>query len=467
MTSTIVKREKLVSFSLFVNGLIMVMNTSMFTVAIPTIAQGYQISPSMAAWMVTSYSVFFAIGTLLYGRMTVFFSVPILISTGLGLLGVGSVLGMVTDSYLLLVLARVIQALGMSAISALGIVIVSWYFPKESRIRALATIASASVLGFGLGPLVGGLVSDYLGWRYLFTISLIGVLTLPVYRRFIPSNKPVRGQFDGVGFVLFSTAVISLLLTVSSGILWFLLGLICFPLFFIHIQSREQPFLSLSLLKDNIYQKALYLAFSIFFIHFSILFITPLLLVNVHDRNMSFIGWILFFGALGSSFLMKWLGRVVDVIGVLFIIGLSTVCMATATFLYSGLSGHNAFFITLFFFISSTGFSCITLGMSTFMTRYIPAERLTAGYGAMQLIQFFGGAFGVAVAGNMLDSEVASQKSWNPLWLESGQTYSNAYFILFIVALLAFAVYIRFYAIAKRVPYIQSKGNSQMKSESQ
>ncbi len=326
----------------------MVMNTSMFTVAIPTIAQGYQISPSMAAWMVTSYSVFFAIGTLLYGRMTVFFSVPILISTGLGLLGVGSVLGMVTDSYLLLVLARVIQALGMSAISGLGIIIVSWYFPKESRNRALATIASASVLGFGLGPLVGGLLSDYLGWRYLFTISLIGVLTLPVYRRFIPNTKPVNGKFDGVGFVLFSTAVISLLLTVSSGILWFLLGLICFPLFFIHIHSKEQPFLSLSLLKDNIYQKALYLAFSIFFIHFSILFITPLLLVNVHERNMSFIGWILFFGALASSFLMKWVGRVVDVIGVLLIIGLSTVCMATATFLNSGLGSHNAFFLHYF-----------------------------------------------------------------------------------------------------------------------
>ncbi len=101
------------------------------------------------------------------------------------------------------------------------------------------------------------------------------------------------------------------------------------------------------------------------------------------------------------------------------------------------------------------------------MTRYMPAERLTAGYGAMQLIQFFGGAFGVAVAGNMLDSKIASQKPWNPLWLGSGQAYSNAYFILFIVALLAFVVYIRFYAKAKRVSYIQSKSNCQMKSESQ
>jgi MFS transporter, DHA2 family, metal-tetracycline-proton antiporter len=460
VTATIV-RVKLISFSLFLNGLIMVANSTMFTVAIPTIAQGYKISPSMAAWMVTSYSVFFAIGTLLYGRLTVFYSIPTLISIGLGLLGIGSVLGIITDSYLLLVLARVVQAMGMSSISALGIVIVSSYFPKESRGKALATIASASVLGFGLGPLVGGLVSDYLGWRYLFVISFVGLLTLPIYRRFIPNTKPVNGQFDGVGFVLFSMAFISLMLTVSSGKLWFLQGLICFPLFLIHIKKKKEPFLPLSLLRDDIYQKALCLAFFIFFIHFSILFITPLLLVNIHEVATSLIGWILFFGALASSFLMKLIGKYVDSIGVLSIIGLSMVCMIIATFLYSGLSSYNAFFITIFFFISSTGFSCITLGMSSFMTQYMPHEKLTAGYGAMQLIQFFGGAFGVAVAGNMLDSEIVSHKAWNPLWPGGGQIYSNSYFILCIVAWLAFAVYIRFYVKAKRVSSIQIESSNQ------
>ncbi|WP_054636215.1 hypothetical protein [Thalassobacillus sp. C254] len=68
-----INREKLLSFTLFINVLIMVMNTSMFTIAVPEIQSDFQLTASLAAWMVTSYSVCFAVGTLLYGRLTAFF----------------------------------------------------------------------------------------------------------------------------------------------------------------------------------------------------------------------------------------------------------------------------------------------------------------------------------------------------------------------------------------------------------
>ncbi|WP_100400061.1 MFS transporter [Bacillus sp. FJAT-44742] len=440
-----INREKLLSFTLFINVLIMVMNTSMFTIAVPEIQSDFQLTASLAAWMVTSYSVCFAVGTLLYGRLTAFFSIPSLLTIGLGLLGIGSVAGMLGDSYPVLVAARVIQAGGTSAISALGIVVVSRYFPIGERNKAIAMIASASALGFGLGPLLGGVISDYLGWRYLFTVSLLGVLTIPIYRRYIPSRVERNGSFDITGFLLFSISIISLLLVVSSGVLWYLLGALCFPLFLFHIKRKQDPFLPLSMLQDRIYQKALFLAFTIFFIHFSILFVTPLLLVHIHGKSIAAVGWIVFLGALASTIVMKFLGEHVERIGLPRIIGLSAVCMLAGTFLFSGFGDRYPLLVTFFFFVSSTGFSCITMGMSNFMTRYLHPEQMTSGYGTIQLIQFSGGAFGVALTGKILEIPFASDALWNAFWQDGSQAYSNAYSLLFIAAIVAFAVFLPFY----------------------
>ncbi|WP_018924513.1 MFS transporter [Salsuginibacillus kocurii] len=444
----VIEKDKLVLTMLFMNFVIMVMNTSMFTVAIPEIALDFNLSPALAAWMVTSYSVFFALGTLLYGRLTAFITMPVLLSVGLSLLGMGSLLGFLADNYLLLVLARVVQAAGTSVCAALGVVMISRYFPPASKSKALAMIAAASALGFGLGPLAGGLLSEYLGWRYLFAISLLGVATIPIYVKWVPRAKTGTKSFDVIGFLLFSTSILSVLIAVSTGILSFLIGLVCLPVFLYYIQRVQEPFLAPALLKDSFYQKALFLVFAVFFIHFTILFVTPLLLSELYGLGVAAIGWLIFIGALASTVVMRVLGRYVEQVGIIRIAGISISCMILASFFYAGFADRSIYWISLFFFLSSVGFSTISMSMSNLMTRYLPADGFTAGYGALQLIQFFGGALGVALAGAIL--EVSSQGAFHPLWLAEAGAYSNAYSVGFCLSLLACFIYLFFFRQAKQ-----------------
>lgn len=448
--NSIVYKKKLVLFALFLNVLIMVMNTSMFNIAVPVITEDFQINTAAASWIVTSYSVFFAIGVVVYGRLGTNAAIPFLLTIGLLLLGAGSILGVFAETYPLLILARVIQAAGTSSVSALGMQMITRYFPVEEKAKAMSIYASASTLGFGLGPLVGGLLTEYLGWSFLFMVSVLGALMIPVYRKNVPSEVPGGSLFDIPGFLLLSTAAVSALLFVSTGSLFFLAGVVAFALFLIHINRVKKPFIAPSLLKQPIYVLSLAIGFAVFFIHFAILFITPLLLADVYSLNTAAIGWIIFPGAAGSAVLMIVIGRMAEKTGIFFIIGSGTVCVTAASILYAGFGGHEPWLMGLFFLVSSLGFSCITMGVPNYLSGKLDSAEFSSGFGLLQLTQFIGGAFGVAVSGKLLSWD---RLAGNPLffvWQGAGAAYSNSYAFLIGIAILSMVCFGFFYKQAGR-----------------
>lgn len=447
---SLVYKRKLVLFALFLNVLIMVMNTSMFTIAVPVITEDFQIDTAAASWIVTSYSVFFAIGVVIYGRLGTNAAIPFLLTIGLLLLGAGSILGMFAETYPMLILARVIQAAGTSSVSALGMQMITRYFPINEKAKAMSIYASASTLGFGLGPLVGGLLTEYFGWSFLFMVSVLGALMIPIYRKNVPSEVPGGSLFDIPGFLLLSTAAVSALLFVSTGSLFFLGGAAVFVLFLIHINRVKDPFIAPSLLKQKIYMLSLTIGFSVFFIHFAILFITPLLLADIYDLNTAAIGWIIFPGAAGSAVLMILIGRMAEKTGILFIIGSGTACVTIASILYAGFGGHAPWLMGLFFLISSLGFSCITMGVPNYLSGKLSPAAFSSGFGLLQLTQFIGGAFGVAVSGKLLGWSLMGENPLLPIWSGGGAEYSNSYAFLIGMSLLSVICFFFFYKQAGR-----------------
>ena len=156
-------------------------------------------------WVVTGYSLAYAIGIPLYGRISDFFGVRRVFTVGLLGFAAGGVICALAPSFAILVLGRIVQGVGGAAVPALASVAVAKVLPPGQRGSALGVVASSVGIGAVVGPIVGGAVGQLFGWRALFVGSLVLMLALiPIVRRVLPNGGSVdeKRGFDLIGGAL-------------------------------------------------------------------------------------------------------------------------------------------------------------------------------------------------------------------------------------------------------------------------
>ena len=120
----------------------------------------------------------------------------------------------------MVIVGRIVQAAGASVIPAIAMIVPVRYFSAESRGRALGTVAIGFSLGLAMGPIIAGVVSSTWNWRVLFVISLLSLLTLPMYRKYLDEEKGVARKIDFIGGLLLAGTVAILLLALTNGSIW-------------------------------------------------------------------------------------------------------------------------------------------------------------------------------------------------------------------------------------------------------
>lgn len=226
-----------------------VMNGTMFNIAVPDIAKTYQLMPSEVSWVMTGYIMVYAVGALTYGKLADFYPFRTLITVGLTIFAVGSLFGFFAQNYGMVLVARVIQAVGGAMIPALVFLAPIRYFPK-TRGKVLGIVSSVMAFASGIGPIAGGFIAGFLDWRYLFLTSALIIVTLPFLRRNLPQEETNKGYIDYIGAALIAGFISTLLLGITLGIPW-IFGLTA--LFFFsnlwRMKAIEEPFIPPHLFK--------------------------------------------------------------------------------------------------------------------------------------------------------------------------------------------------------------------------
>ena len=128
-----------------------VLNETVFNVSTPAITAQYGLTPTGVSWMMTTFIVFFGVGSVIFGRLSDLFSLKRLISIGIVVYAAGSLLGFGGQtSYPVVLVARALQGIGGSAIPALVMVIVARYFAPEVRGRLFGSIGAIVSVALGL-----------------------------------------------------------------------------------------------------------------------------------------------------------------------------------------------------------------------------------------------------------------------------------------------------------------------------
>lgn len=417
---------------------LVVMNTTMFNVALPSILADFQLSSSTASWIVSGYSIVFAIATLTYSRLSDFIPIRRLLTIGIIILGIASIIGLFAAQFYVLLVARLLQAAGAGAVPGLAMVLAGRYIPPSRRGKAMSLISSAASLGFGLGPVIGGAIIQALGWHYLFAVTAFVFVLLPTFIKLLPKEDMQAGKFDTAGGVLTGVGVTGLLLFLSTFSYSILLGsFVVIALLWRHIHRVEIPFIQPDLLKNRQYLKLLFVGFSAFIIHFSALFLMPIILSVLFKKEPAAIGIIIFPGAMLSAVAAQFIGRLIDRVGNVPLILFGHLFLIIATVLFSLFSSVSPYMILIAYMFMSTGFSALTSSIANETSRLLPSDKIGTGMGMAQLIQFFGGAFGVTLSGLLL----VLQKDLLP-----EEMYRNIFSGLIVLigcSLLMFVVYLK------------------------
>lgn len=417
--------------------LLVVMNTTMFNVALPSILKDFSLNSSTASWLVSGYSIMFAISTLTFGRLSDFVPLSRLLLIGIIILGIASVIGFFSTHFLILLGARILQAAGAGSVMGLGMIMAVRYIPLSRRGKAMAIIASSASLAFGIGPVIGGVITQYLGWNYLFALTTISVLSIPFLQKLLPKEVIKKGHFDLYGAILTGLSVTGLLLFLSTFSYGILLGtFVLFAIWWKYLNQIEEPFIPPILLRNKQYTKLLFIGCSAFFINFSNLFLMPIILTTVFGKGPAEVGMIIFPGAIIAVIAGQFIGRLIDRFGNAPIIIFGQLFLLSATILFALLSTINPYFILLTYMFASVGFTALSTSISNEITRILPMTQIGSGIGIVQLIQFFGAGLGVTISGLLLTIQDS---------LSSEIVYRNIYLCFSFVILIAVLIYGLYY----------------------
>jgi EmrB/QacA subfamily drug resistance transporter len=274
------------------------LNVTVVVVALPSLQADLHMRSDEATWVIDAYNLVGASLLLSAGFLADRIGRKRVLCAGYVLFAGGALACSLAPGAGWLIAFRVLQALGGTALTPTSLSIVVNLFPEpRERARAIGLWGIASGLGTGLGPIVGGSLTDWLGWRSVFAANaIVGTLALLVVLRLVPSSRSatlrridVPGQLLVAGFLAtltyalieaprygFSSTRISVLFVVAALLL----------VAFVATELRvAEPLLDLAFFRDRQFAGAIVISGTMFFTYSGFIFFNALYLQDVRGYS--------------------------------------------------------------------------------------------------------------------------------------------------------------------------------------
>ncbi|HXM05606.1 MAG TPA: DHA2 family efflux MFS transporter permease subunit, partial [Chthoniobacterales bacterium] len=247
----------IVACALFMENL----DATVLSTALPAIAGDLHQSPIQLKLALTSYLLTLGVFIPASGWVADRWGARLIFRWAILIFALGSALCGLANSMQFLVAARALQGIGGAMMVPVGRLVILRSVSRSEMVGALAWLTIPALIGPVLGPPLGGFITTYYTWRWIFWINLpIAALGLVLATLFIPNTQAEKSQrFDFVGFVLSGVALSTLVAGSSAAdtpsiplhitIVLFTVGIVCSVLYCFHAKRCRNPILDLSLLR--------------------------------------------------------------------------------------------------------------------------------------------------------------------------------------------------------------------------
>ncbi|MET1052718.1 MAG: DHA2 family efflux MFS transporter permease subunit [Mycetocola sp.] len=204
--------------ALCIGFFMILVDTTIVSVATPANIEDLGAEVNAVIWVTSAYLLADAVPRLITGRLGDRYGQKRMFLLGLALFTASSLWCGLTNSIEGLIVARVFQGLGGSLMTPQTMATITRIFPAESRGRAMAVWGATAGLALLVGPILGGLLVDSLGWEWIFFINVpVGIVAFVLAWRLVPRLSTHPHKFDILGVILSSVGLFLLIFGLQEG----------------------------------------------------------------------------------------------------------------------------------------------------------------------------------------------------------------------------------------------------------
>lgn len=234
--------------------------SSSVNIALPLIAKELVLDAVALSWIVTGYYLVWAMLILPFGKLGDIYGRKRIFTLGIVIYVMSSLLSALSNSAAMLISLRILTGVGGAMIYGTGVAILTSVFPLGERGRVFGINVAATYLGLSGGPFLGGVLTQFFGWRSIFVANVpVGfiVILLIVWKLKGEWAEAQGEQFDFIGSIIYSFVIIAIIYGFSilytiKGVLLFLVGLVGIFAFTRYEKNVRDPVLNMNLFKNNI-----------------------------------------------------------------------------------------------------------------------------------------------------------------------------------------------------------------------
>ncbi|WP_292374522.1 MULTISPECIES: MFS transporter [unclassified Methanosarcina] len=251
--------KQIVLFIAILSGFLTPFDGSAVNIALPAIGNEFHMNSISLSWVATAYLLSSALFLVPFGKIADIYGRKKVFLCGIAIFSISSLIMTMVTSTELLIGLRVVQGIGSAMIFGTSVAIVTSVFPPGERGKALGIYITAVYIGLSVGPLLGGAMTQYLGWRSIFFVNVpIGITAILLTLWKIKGEwAECRGQkFDLTGSIIYSVAVVAVMYGFSvlpdfKGAALLAVGIIGVIVFALYEMRIPSPVLDISLLTNN------------------------------------------------------------------------------------------------------------------------------------------------------------------------------------------------------------------------
>jgi len=337
--------QTIVLFILVLGTLMGALDSTIVILAFPTIAQSLNSDISTTIWIILIYLLIAAVSTTPFGRIGDLYGRSRMFNLGFAIFTLGSAFCGFAPNMQALITSRAMQAVGGSLLQSNSGAIIADIFPQNERGSAFGYNSLGWTAGAMIGIVMGGVITTFLGWKYIFFINIpIGIAAVVLGLIYLKDIKPVKTRMDlgGMAFLAGSLSLLSFGAVDFAGqgltrfnMALMIAGAIMVPLFLVHEKRSFSPMLELKAFEDRVLRYSILAAFFMSLGYLSVVFLIIMYLQGVRGFSPYDASILLIPGYVVGSILSPFMGRLSDRYGARMIasVGISMLGLAILVYL--------------------------------------------------------------------------------------------------------------------------------------
>ncbi|HDC5768789.1 TPA: DHA2 family efflux MFS transporter permease subunit [Staphylococcus aureus] len=418
-----VSRGKILAALLF-GMFIAILNQTLLNVALPKINTEFNISASTGQWLMTGFmlvnGILIPITAYLFNK----YSYRKLFLVALVLFTIGSLICAVSMNFPIMMVGRVLQAIGAGVLMPLGSIVIITIYPPEKRGAAMGTMGIAMILAPAIGPTLSGYIVQNYHWNVMFygmfIIGIIAILVGFIWFKLYQYTTNPKADIPGI---IFSTIGFGALLygfSEAGNKGWgsveietmFAIGIIFIILFVIRELRMKAPMLNLEVLKFPTFTLTTVINMVVMMSLYGGMILLPIYLQNLRGFSALDSGLLLLPGSLIMGLLGPFAGKLLDTIGLkpLAIFGIAV--MTYATWELTKLNMDTPYMTIMgIYVLRSFGMAFIMMPMVTAAINALPGRLASHGNAFLNTMRQLAGSIGTAILVTVMTTQTTQHLS--------------------------------------------------------